>query len=153
MVYKWNKYAYPISADIVGKHFEKIEKEYGKLDRKIVLDSARSEKSPIHSLFEWDDSIAGEKYRLQQATNLIINLDVEVQTEKKPIICRAFVNVTDEKKGTFINVETAFKAEETREVVLDRALRELKAFENKYKNLKEFSELFDLIESLFEKVG
>lgn len=154
MVYKWKDYKYPIKAEVVGKHFEKVEKKYGELTSVNVLESARPEKSPIHSLFEWNDTQAAEKYRLEQASKLIVNLSVEVQTEdKKPLICRAFVNVSEKKNGSFINIESAFKSEETKDIVLKRALQELQAFEQKYKNLELFADLFSEIESLVEKVG
>lgn len=154
MVYKWSTYGYSVSADIVGKHFEKLEKKYGEVNKVNVLESARPEKSPIHSLFEWDDTKAAENYRLEQARLLICNLDVEVEhDEEKPIVCRAFVNVSETKKGSFINIQSAFQNEDTKELVLKRALQELQAFENKYKNLTELSGIFTEIDSLVEKVG
>ena len=74
MVYKYkNGISYSVPAQVVGKQFEKIEKKYGELNSQNVLDSARSEKSPIHDLFEWDDTQAAEKYRLSQASKLIVN--------------------------------------------------------------------------------
>ena len=154
MVYKWNSYKYPVAAEVVGKHFEKVEKKYGELNNKNVLESARSEKSPIHSLFEWDDTQAAEKYRLEQASKLIVNLNVEVETEDAPpIICRAFVNISEKKNGSFINIESAFQAEETKEIVLRRALQELEALERKYKNLEMLSGIFEVLHEVIEKVG
>ena len=97
-----------------------------------VLEKAKDPASELHKCFEWDDTKAAEKYRLRQATLLITNLAVEVEIpEAKPIICRAYVNVSDTKKGTFMKVDSAFKVEETREIVIERALRELRAFEEK----------------------
>lgn len=155
MVYKWSKVSYSVSADIVGKHFEKLEKKYGEVNRVNVLDSARPEKSPIHSLFEWDDTKAAENYRLTQASMLICNLDIEVQTEdeSKPITCRAFVNTSESVTGSFVNIQSAFQNEDTKEIVLQRALQELKAFEKKYENLTELSEIFAEIDQLVDKVG
>lgn len=154
MVYRYNRYQYSVPAEVVGKHFEKVEKKYGSITSQNVLESARSVKSPIHSLFEWDDTKAAEEYRLRQATLLITNLAVEVEIpEAKPIICRAYVNVSDAKKGRFMKIDSAFKVEETREIVIERALRELRAFQEKYKNLEVLADLFAEIDSLTERVG
>lgn len=157
MVYKWSNVQYSVPAEVVGKHFEQIEKDYGQLNRENVLESARAADSPIHGLFEWDDSVAAEKYRLHQASVLICNLDVEVVTDDKPITCRAYVDVSESKQGAFVNVETAFKAEESRNMVIMKALQELVAFEKKYKNLNELAELMEVadktIESLKQKVS
>lgn len=154
MVYKWNAHKYAVNPNDVGKLFEKIEKKNGKLTRELVLEDARDESSIIHDCFEWNDTVAAENYRLTQATCLITNLDVVVETEeKKPVICRAFVNTSEGHKGAFVNINTAFQSQETKDLVMQRAIKELQAFERKYHDLKVFSNLFEEIESLVNKVG
>lgn len=152
MVYKYKSIKYSVPAEVVGKHFEKLEKEEGCLTSKNVLDSARPEESPIHNIFEWDDSVAAEQYRLAQATKLICNLTVEIETEDKPIECRAFMDVSEAKVGSFVNVQSAFQVEETRDIVLRRALNELIAFKAKYKNLMELKEVIEVIDKLTEAI-
>lgn len=152
MVYKWKNYKYSVPAEIVGKHFQKLEKKEGALTSQNVLESARSEKSPIHSLFEWDDTKAAEQYRLKQAAQLICNLTVEIETDDKPIECRAYMDVSEAKVGSFINVQSAFQSEESRDVVLRRALNELSAFKTKYKNLLELQDVFDVIDTHLEAI-
>lgn len=152
MVYKWKNYKYSVPAEVVGKHFQKLEKKEGTLTSQNVLESARSEKSPIHSLFEWDDTKAAEQYRLKQAAQLICNLTVEIETDDKPIECRAYMDVSEAKVGSFINVQSAFQSEESRDVVLRRALNELSAFKTKYKNLLELQDVFDVIDTHLEAI-
>jgi hypothetical protein len=152
LVYKWKNYKYSVPAEVVGKHFQKLEKKEGALTSQNVLESARSEKSPIHSLFEWDDTKAAEQYRLKQAAQLICNLTVEIETEDKPIECRAYMDVSEAKVGSFINVQSAFQSEESRDVVLKRALNELSAFKTKYKNLLELQDVFDVIDTHLEAI-
>lgn len=149
MVYSWKTYGYSVSADVVGKEFEKIEKQYGKLTSDLVLQSAEDENSPIHECFEWDDAVAGHKYRLSQATTLILNLSVEPDKPKKVEKVRAYYNVSEgQRKGTFINAKSAFENPDTRDIVLKRALREFRAFQEKYKNLTEFSQVFKIFDEL-----
>lgn len=144
MVYSWKTYTYPISADEAGKEIEKIEKEYGKVTSDLLIQKAEDKDNPLHQCFEWDDAVAGHKYRLHQATVLILNLAIEPEEVKKPTSVRAYYNVSENtKKGTFVNAKTAFENPDTREIVLKRALREFASFQNKYKELKEFSEIFD----------
>ena len=158
MVYKWEGYAYSVDANIVGQQFEKIEKEKGEITSQTVLDEARPESSPIHELFEWDDTVAAEKYRLNTASSIIRCLAIEVEDkDKKPIKCKAFVNVSKESgvtaKGKFINVSSAMENEDTRDIVIKRALNELRAFQNKYKSLVEFAGLFEEIDNLLDKIS
>lgn len=152
MVYKWKNYKYSVPAEVVGKHFQKLEKKEGALTSQNVLESARSEKSPIHSLFEWDDTKAAEQYRLKQAAQIICNLTVEIETDDKPIECRAYMDISEAKVGSFINVQSAFQSEESRDVVLRRALNELSAFKAKYKNLLELQDVFDVIDTHLEAI-
>lgn len=43
----------------------------GEITADEVLEAARPPASPIHDLFEWDDLVAGEAHRLDQARDLI----------------------------------------------------------------------------------
>ena len=59
-----------------------------------VVDAARPEDSPLHSRFEWDDSVAGEKYREAQAAQLIrtVRIEVSTGTERGVVKVRAFLS-------------------------------------------------------------
>lgn len=153
MVYSYKNYGYKVPASVVGKEFERIESEHGEITADLVLQEATPEDSPLHELFEWDDPKAAHSYRLQQAVVLICNLtrEVESEDEETPLITRAYVDVSENTKGKFINVKSAFQNVDTKEIVLKRALNELKAFEEKYKNLLELAELFEVIDDLIEK--
>lgn len=149
MVYSWKSYTYPVSAEIAGHEIEKIEKEYGKVTSDLLLQKAEDENSPLHPCFEWDDSVAAHKYRLHQATVLILNLSIEPEEVKKPVKVRAYYNVSENsKKGTFVNAKTAFENPDTRDIVLKRALREFNSFKEKYKNLSEFSQIFTMFDEM-----
>lgn len=152
MVYSWKVYQYKVPAKVVGEEFEKIEKEYGKVTSDVILQKAEVEESPLHELFEWDDAVAGHKYRLSQATNIIINLACEVEEQPKAKPVRAYYNVsTDEKKGKFINMKTAFANPDTKDIILQRAKKELDAFVEKYENLTELSEVITPIREFLNK--
>ncbi len=45
-----------------------------------VVNTARNPRSVLHTCFEWKDSVAGEKYRIHQARNLIRLVRVEIRT-------------------------------------------------------------------------
>ena len=149
MVYEW-KYNMPIKAQIVGEHFEQLEKQQGCLTPKIVLESARSETSVIHGCFEWNDSIAAEKYRENQAGSLIRNLTVKMITSDKeqsePV--RAYVNIRQSDSSEFISVGNVLKDEELTRKMLEQAKTELNAFAKKYFTLQELSGVFKEIAEL-----
>lgn len=53
----------------------RIEKKHGKVTPKLLVAEAEPEKHPLHSEFEWDDSIAGPLYREDQARTLIRSVE------------------------------------------------------------------------------
>lgn len=57
---------------VVEAELKRIYAKHGRIDADILLTEATSATSPIHRYFEWDDSAAAHRYRLQQATAMII---------------------------------------------------------------------------------
>lgn len=152
MVYKWKFFEYGVDANIVGKELEEIEKKHGAVTANLLLDRARSQKSKLHSLFEWDDTVAAEQYRLHQARQIITAVAIVTEETKEPLTIRAFSNVGEKNKGSFITTAKALNDEETRSIVLKHALDELVAFKSKYAGLTELAEIFDGINRLQETV-
>ena len=154
MVYSWKSYQYKVDAETVGKEFEKIEEKYGKITSEVVLQQAEAKDSPLHEMFEWDNEVAGHKFRLQQATQIIISLAVEPEEPKEPKPVRAYYNVAEsEKRGSFVNMKNAFSNPDTRELILKRAMRELQSFKEKYENLAELAGVFKQIDKLIEDIN
>ena len=149
MVYEW-KYNMPIKAQIVGEHFEQLEKQQGHITPKIVLESARSEMSVIHPCFEWNDGVAAEKYRETQAGSLIRNPTVRmIETdEKRTEPVRAYVSIKQSDSSEFISLQKVLGDEELTVRMLQQAKNELNAFAKKYSTLKELSKVFSAIAEL-----
>lgn len=98
--YSWNVNLFKVSAEIVGAEMEKIEKRDGEVTPKALLEEARSTNSPIHNLFDWNDTTAAEKYRLSQAGLAIRQIKVQI------------VRVPNEVKEVKLNIE---KTDSTKE--------------------------------------
>ena len=157
MVYKWTMSMFAsVDANDVGKEIERIEKENGEVTNKAVVDAARSKENVMHSLFEWDDAVAGEKYRLTQAASMIRAL-VVVPENKGEYDKRAFVNIVENAEnpkniGRYINYDTAMSDEDMRKIVLKNALHELIVFKGKYKALKELAKVYEAIDEVQMKL-
>lgn len=64
-----------------------------------VLAEAKSDSSPLHRHFEWDDTEAADQYRRQQARALIQRCRIQL-VETEPVQIRAFVSLpTDRENG------------------------------------------------------
>ena len=115
-----------VDAQTAGEVCNSLEAE-GRLTAADLVEESRPEEAPLHPEFEWDDSIAAEKYREVQAGGVIrhlvkVSIDVE---EAQPI--RAFFPVTVSEK-TYERIEAIISVEDKRQVLLNRALSELKSF-------------------------
>ena len=147
-VYQW-KVGSRVNADAqkVGEVCARLERK-GALTPKALVDASRHKNATLHSLFEWDDEVAAEKYRETQAAYIIRSIEVVSVGSSEPV--RAFVSVTINENGgnTYMNVERALSEVGTRDEVLARAYAELKAFERKYANLEELAGVIAAISAL-----
>jgi hypothetical protein len=71
-----------IAHDVVRTELSKLEDESGRLTPQIVLDAAKRESHPLHEYFEWDDSIAAQAWRVEQARGLIRSVKLVVTTDR-----------------------------------------------------------------------
>ena len=158
-----NKYSYrrgfnfKVPAQVVGETLEELA-ETGELTSARFLDVSRPEDTPTHSLFEWNDSVAAERYRLQQATVAINSVEVQIVNEETAtaIPQAAFVNVISKaptRSGVFTPIDIALSDENMRSTLLQNALNELRSFRRKYSQLSELSNVFSELNRIEEKVS
>ena len=137
---KWKIEKYKADAN---KAYEEIS-SLSEITPQNVVNLARDEKSVIHNDFEWNDEIAGEKYRNIQARLMIQNFVIETKEEKAPV--RALQITT--KISNYKPVEFFLKNEDEYQLLLKRALSELQAFKERYSSLAELEDVFKAIDEL-----
>lgn len=68
---------------IYKEELEKLFKQNNdELTANSVVESAKEKTSPLHDYFEWNDSIAGEMWRLHQARKLFGHIKIDVKIEE-----------------------------------------------------------------------
>lgn len=102
-----------------------------------MVDFARNNpNSELHKLFEWNDTVAAEAYRNQQARDVIRFLKITVvndETQKKePTLIRYFVS-TGKHDGSYKKTEIVFKNATEADRVLENMKRDAEIFINRYK--------------------
>lgn len=137
---------------IVGTALAEIERK-GELTPNAVLQSAKNKGSPLHNFFEWNDGIAADSYRLQQAAWLIRTVKVTISTpDKNPVSVRAFVRVVDDEETHYVPIDKALKNDDWKEQLLEDARRELQSFKNKYSILSELTGVIREIDKVFQPI-
>ena len=151
MIYKWKPMTcIKTPAEIAGQVLEELAETVG-LTPKNLVDASREETAPLHSEFEWDNDVAAEKYRENQAGHLIRSLTIEVQPsepESKPIAIRAFFQAGSEE---YQHINVISSDEEKTCSLMQQALRELTWFRNKYSMLSKLDSLIQEIDRILEE--
>ena len=123
----------------------------GKKTAKDLVEASRPEDAPLHSLFEWDDAVAAEKYREEQARVIIRHIAYEEEQEgKNPVQVRAFFQIDNASSDYEPTVKIMTDDEKYRQL-LATATRELKWFRDKYRTLKELNGVFAAIDQLTQE--
>jgi hypothetical protein len=144
-----------IDPNVAGKALEQIERKQGKLTPQIVLKEASAQSHPLHAYFDWDDSAAAKKWRLQQAGHLVRCITVTIEDVKTPEACRAFVSVAlpddpDKSNKVFLGIERVMRDDQLRKQLLTRAKRELRDWQDRYADLVELATVFEAIQEVLE---
>lgn len=63
----------------------------GRLTPELVIEDAKSEDSPLHQHFEWDQGKAAYSHWLEQARTLIRSVRVEIRTEVSSVTTVAYI--------------------------------------------------------------
>lgn len=134
---------YKADASKVLDELSELGDEYSLAD---VVEKAKDKNSEMHSIFEWDDSVAGEEYRKIQAGKMVRNLVIvrNDETEEKTNV-RYFVS-TGKRDSTYTPTRLVVRNQDAYEQLLERAYAELRAFKEKYSTLSELEEILALID-------
>ena len=110
-----------------------------------ILKKARKKRSELHKCFEWDDSVAAERYRLQQARQIIQLLVITPKYEDDEPV-RVF-QITSEK-NVYQPTRMILQQPDEYAQLLKRAKGELFVIEKRYKMLSELEAVFAAIDEL-----
>lgn len=154
MKYSWNTAGFSADATKVGNELEKIN-NIGELTNKEVLEYAEKHRnSELAKCFEWDDTVAGKKWRLRQATELLCSISIVID-ENKPIEkTRVYVSTRkpEEEKRTFKKFVDVLEDNEAYNQLLEKAKEELSNCELKYKKLLKLQDLKEIIFELYKNL-
>ena len=149
MRYAWNR-GRSVDAQLFGQIVEDVaDRNGGVCPSWALVDEARPEDSPLHSMFEWDDHRAAEGYRRDQARHHLRELRVVTDTEQGERRMQALVHVVrmsgdDPVEGYRLTSKVVRSASEYQQV-LDEAYAQLRAWHRRYEHLGELAEVHGVI--------
>ena len=144
--------------EVIGEVLE-VQVKYG-LTADSLLKKASKKSSSLYEFFDWDNSSAGEKWRLQQARCLVN--EIKIVVEDKEMYAFENVNISVKDNNTN-NVKSKFSSREYKSIVeimnnedyrrqiIQRALSEVKFWKERHKELSELTKIFILVDEEYEK--
>lgn len=133
-------------ARAAGTVMAQIEQEEGCVTPSSLLAVSRPEAAPCHNLYTWDDTLAGEKWRLEESRRIIRSVCIvnPAIPQAEQIIRRAFVNIvpcdteTRFTRQAYISFANAEKNPAYVQQLLANAKQELRLWQQKYEDLREY---------------
>lgn len=123
---------------------DRIRSEYGRLTPNNVVRAATPKTAPLHDRFDWDDKVAGPKWRRHQAQDLIVSVRMvyrEPTAEQEGADVRAFHAVRDDDGYHYEPAETIAADPILSELVLRDMRRQWQDLHRRYGHFVEFVEL------------
>jgi|694.fasta_scaffold01179_23 hypothetical protein len=129
---------------------QRIQKEYGELTPKTVLEASRNPDALFHKYFEWDDTKAAEAHRLQQARILLNNVEIRVVSSGKDVVIPVFEHVKTEEKNTY----KTFMSFDTEDVsyLKDRTRKEIEILVVKLSKFEQFNKIVNMLEEVLNEL-
>ena len=150
MRYAWNR-GRSVDAQVVGGIVESIAvRSGGVCPPSMLVDEARPEESPLHSMFEWDDWAAAEGYRRGQARGHIRELRIVKQADDETELVQAFVHIVRLSGDTPVEgyrlTSLVVQSRDEYQQMLDEALSGLRAWKRRYEHLAELGVVLGAID-------
>jgi len=147
MVYEWKTGSrHKVSAAVAAEVMDRLAEE-NRLNAPDLVNESRPENAPLHPEFEWDDSVAAEKWREEQASALIRHLVVRIEANDQEYPTRQYFMVQKEL-NTYEPIQVILRDEDKTAMLLEQAKRELQAFKAKYAGLKELADVIKAIDDV-----
>lgn len=135
---------------VVGEYCHDLEqKKGGKITPKELVEAAKDVNSPLHCEFEWNDSVAAQKFRETQASYIIRSIEVEIvhiptsitNVEVKIVPAGMhgvrFYHALSNNGTGYENLYSINNDEWKRKKLLDNCLRDIRNLKNKYETLRD----------------
>lgn len=137
---------------VIGEALERVGTDLGgRVTPKAVVAAAYDDASPLHPHFEWDDTVAANQYRLDQARTLIRAIRVEDDDGE---VRHGYFSVNDKGGVSYRSLADVVGSRELRLAVLVSAERDLKAWEHRYRDIQDVCEVVSSArETLTERIA
>lgn len=119
-----------------------------------VVAAAKPPRHPLHGCFTWDDTVAAQKHREEEARRLIravVVREMDGDTLEEPV--RAYVNIRTLEDSDYRSVVDVLADDELAEKLLARALAEARSWNRRYRSLQQLWEVCRAIDEVVDRIA
>jgi len=132
----------------IGTSLEELKEELGEYKAVDLLEKAKNKNHRLHNYFEWENDIAAEKYRVQQAGYMMRSVRVIIKTIDGPREVPYVISIRSEidNKRKYTTIARVLNNENYRAQAIKEAMKALNSWKNKYSMYKELTPIFQAID-------
>lgn len=139
-------------SEIVNQVLEVLHETHGHVTPEMLVEVARPVDHPLHNQFEWNDGIAAEKYRREQARQMILAskfVCILKETRHKPprvVEAQPVRKFLPSLEGGFKMRNEVLSSKDNRKLFVERRLVALQSWCKSVVDIEELAPLRELIE-------
>lgn len=140
-------------AEKFQRHCDQLEKKTGHIDPREMWTSIEDKPDhPVYPAYEWDDSVAGGKYRDEQSRKMIRSITVRVEMpdesyfQTRAIVCSPDPQEEDRRKKIYQSLPKTLKDKDAMEYQLEECLRGLVIWRRKWRQMSAMAEIAPQLE-------
>jgi len=144
--YTWTPRAHVgVPADVAGRELSRMARK-GEITARAVLNAARPEESPLHPAFEWDDAVAAELHREDQARLMLRSIRIVRDAEQESE--RVFWHVATEDVDSYVTTARVMSEPDLRDALMEECVKTLIGARRRYSELKELAPVWEAIDAV-----
>jgi hypothetical protein len=138
-------------AQRIGEALDKVKKATtGRCNARTFLNAARDKSNYLHRHLEWNDKIAGDKYRLEQIRELVRCIDIVGEREGEPPVMPAFFSLIERAGRGYRTAEEVLSSVDLQAIALKQAENDFLAYERR---LQQFTDICAAIRTAREMIA
>lgn len=134
---------------------DRIKEEHGSLTPEYIVQAARPVDHPLHAYFEWNDTIAAQQYRLQQARSIICSIRERVTDKNNGAFTRRYYSsvVTNTTGAAYVQTSYVMTQEDLRQQKIEDGLRRILYWKELTKHFTEFDRVHRAIDETTKELS
>jgi len=128
----------------------------GEIDLDKLVKDSKLKDAPLHNDFEWNNSKAAHKFRLEQARKIVRSIEIirdetpNIQTRAFELAIRRSETPDHPTRRVYMSIEDVMQDPVARDELLARAIRDAVSFRKRYSALSELAQVFSALDHFLE---